>query len=130
MRKWLAAAAALFFVGVGAPTASADLGLETRSYVVPARHGLVYLEVVHPVGADGKVVPAPTILTYSPYSVLGRNGDASRWVPRGYARAYADVVGAATRPAAGTTAGSARRRAATTSSSGSRRSRGRRGGWR
>src|ERR671924_533580 len=72
MRSWLAAAAgALVLVGVGAPSAAASFGLETRSYVVTA----------------------PTILTYSPYSVLGRNGDASRWVPRGYARAYADVVG-------------------------------------
>jgi len=33
------------------------------------------------------------ILTYSPYSVLGRNGDADHWVPKGYARAYADVIG-------------------------------------
>jgi X-Pro dipeptidyl-peptidase len=94
MRSWLAAAAAVVLVGVGAPVAAADFGLETRSYVVPTRHGLVYLEVVHPVDANGEIVPAPAILTYSPYSgALGRNGDASRWVPRGYARATADLVG-------------------------------------
>jgi X-Pro dipeptidyl-peptidase len=94
MRKWLAAAAAaLILLGVGAAPASAAYGLATRSYVVPTRHGLVYLEVVHPVDASGALVQAPTILTYSPYSVLGRNGDGGRWVPRGYARAYADVVG-------------------------------------
>jgi predicted acyl esterase len=68
--------------------------METREYVVPTRHGLVYLEVVHPVDGSGNVVTAPAILTYSPYSgALGRNGDASRWVPRGYARATADLVG-------------------------------------
>lgn len=64
----------------------------TRSYSVPTRHGALYLEVVHPT-LGGEVVPAHGILTLSPYSVLGRNGDAGDWVPRGYARMYADVVG-------------------------------------
>jgi X-Pro dipeptidyl-peptidase len=54
----------------------------------------VYLEVVHPTDESGNIVTAPAILTYSPYSgALGRNGDATRWVPRGYARATADLVG-------------------------------------
>jgi X-Pro dipeptidyl-peptidase len=92
--RWAAGVAAVILTGIGAPSAPGAFGLETRSYVVPTRHGLVYLEVVHPVDADGNVVPAPEILTYSPYSgALGRNGDASRWVPRGYARATADLVG-------------------------------------
>ena len=67
-------------------------GSVTESYYVPTRDALIYLEVVEPT-AKGEVVPAPVILTYSPYSVLGRNGDADHWVPLGYARAYADVIG-------------------------------------
>ena len=62
-------------------------------YIIPARDGDLYMEVVHPT-LNGKVVnKAPVILTMSPYSALGRNGDASRWVPRGYARAWVDVIG-------------------------------------
>src|SRR4051794_18238340 len=67
-------------------------GSTTVTYVVPTRDAEIYLEVVEPT-SHGRVVPAPVILTYSPYSVLGRNGDADHWVPKGYARAYADVVG-------------------------------------
>jgi X-Pro dipeptidyl-peptidase len=106
-RTALAAAAALLGAalavpaGAAAPAAAAlpdpvqlqavD-GEETRSYVVPTRHGPIYLEVVHPT-RGGKVLPAHGILTISPYSVLGRNGDSEDYVPRGYARMYADVVG-------------------------------------
>ena len=67
-------------------------GKVTKTYVVPTRHGPIHLEVVHPTLA-GKVLPAHGILTSSPYSVLGRNGDAAQYVPRGYARMYADTVG-------------------------------------
>jgi X-Pro dipeptidyl-peptidase len=73
------------------PTGKID-GSVTASYVVPTRDAQIYLEVVEPT-SHGKVVPAPVILTYSPYSVLGRNGDAGHWNPLGYARAYADVIG-------------------------------------
>jgi X-Pro dipeptidyl-peptidase len=62
------------------------------NYIVDTKHGGIYLEVVHPT-LNGKIVKAPTILTYSPYSVLGRNGDAAKWNSMGIARAYADVVG-------------------------------------
>lgn len=65
---------------------------EPVTYIVPTRHGDLYMEVIHPT-KGGEVVKAPVILTMSPYSVLGRNGDADRWVPRGYARAWVDVVG-------------------------------------
>ena len=75
----------------GAPAAGID-GSVTVSYVVPTRDAQIYLEVVEPT-SHGKVVRAPVILTYSPYSVLGRNGDAGHWNPLGYARAYADVIG-------------------------------------
>ena len=77
----------------GQPPQSAAIdGSVTRSYIVATRDAGIYLEVVHPT-ANGEVVAAPTILTYSPYSALGRNGDAEHWVPQGYARAYADVIG-------------------------------------
>jgi X-Pro dipeptidyl-peptidase len=90
----LVGAAILIGPASSARSSVAAFGLETRDYVLPTRHGLVYLEVVHPIDGKGNVVTAPAILTYSPYSgALGRNGDASRWVPRGYARATADLVG-------------------------------------
>lgn len=75
-----------------APTTPTIDGAVTVSYIVPTRDADIYLEVSEPT-SNGKVVPAPVILTYSPYSVLGRNGDASQWNPLGYARAYADVIG-------------------------------------
>jgi X-Pro dipeptidyl-peptidase len=65
---------------------------KTVSYIVATRDAEIYLEVAEPT-SGGKVVRSPVILTYSPYSVLGRNGDASHWNPLGYARAYADVIG-------------------------------------
>ena len=103
-RPVLLAVAALLAAGLTVPATAAPASLpdpaqlqevdgsQTRSYSVPTRHGALYLEVVHPT-LGGKVLPAHGILTLSPYSVLGRNGDASSYVPRGYARMYADVVG-------------------------------------
>ncbi|MGH2735748.1 MAG: CocE/NonD family hydrolase [Actinomycetota bacterium] len=67
-------------------------GSKTVEYIVKTRHGDIFAEAVHPT-SNGKIVESPTVLTYSPYSALGRNGDADRWVPRGYTRMYADVVG-------------------------------------
>ena len=89
MRKTFALA--LLVAALQAPAASA-YETTSESYVVPTRHGQIYVEVVRPV-ETGEAVRAPAIFTYSPYSVLGRNGDASRWVTRGYARVWADVVG-------------------------------------
>lgn len=107
-RTALTAAAALLAAGLAVPAVAAPApaaydppepavlqavdGQATRSYIVPTRHGPIYLEVVHPT-RDGKILPAHGILTSSPYSVLGRNGDAATYVPRGYARMYADTVG-------------------------------------
>ena len=106
-RPALLAAAALLAAGLTVPATAAPApppsipepaqlqevdGSETRTYSVPTRHGALFLEVVHPT-LGGKVLPAHGILTLSPYSVLGRNGDADSYVPRGYARMYADVVG-------------------------------------
>lgn len=72
--------------------AAEPFGSTTRSYVVPTRHGKIYLEVVHPTRA-GAVVRGPVVLTYTPYAVLGRNSGAAGLVSRGYVRATADVVG-------------------------------------
>jgi X-Pro dipeptidyl-peptidase len=77
---------------VSAQAAPTIDGSTTSVYIVPTRDAKLYLEVVHPT-SHGKVVKAPAILTYSPYSVLGRNGDAGHWTSRGFARMYADVIG-------------------------------------
>ena len=90
---------------VSAPTASAQaIGQEARAhgvagditvnYIVPTRDAQLFLQVVHPIDAAGHIIPAPVILTYTPYALLGRNGDAAHWVlGRGYTRATADVIG-------------------------------------
>jgi X-Pro dipeptidyl-peptidase len=87
----IALAAALLAPAAAAAAPPYDMKDET--YVVPTRHGELYVEVVRPVDAAGNTVRGPAIFTLSPYSILGRNGDASHYVPRGYARVWADVVG-------------------------------------
>jgi X-Pro dipeptidyl-peptidase len=73
---------------------TAVAGDVTIDYIVPTRDAELFLEVVHPTDAAGHIIPAPVILTYTPYAVLGRNGDASHWVlQKGYTRATADVIG-------------------------------------
>jgi X-Pro dipeptidyl-peptidase len=86
-----AVAASLLHVPATQAAPSYELS-DPISYIMKTDHGDVYVEAIHPL-KDGKIVKAPAILTYSPYSILGRNGDADRWVPRGYVRIYADVVG-------------------------------------
>ncbi|MDQ1688861.1 MAG: uncharacterized protein QOK42_1836 [Frankiaceae bacterium] len=91
---------ALLVPGVSLATAQAGPGPAgpkidgsvSKVYIVPTRDAEIYLAVVHPTAA-GKIVKSPAILTYSPYSVLGRNGDAGHWTSRGFTRMYADVVG-------------------------------------
>jgi X-Pro dipeptidyl-peptidase len=65
---------------------------EATNYIVKTRHGFMFLEAIHPMDG-GKIVKSPTILTITPYSSLGRNGDAAEWVPDGYTRITADVIG-------------------------------------
>jgi X-Pro dipeptidyl-peptidase len=68
------------------------LPLETFS--VPTRGGDVFVELIRPNVPAGKRIPI--ILTYTPYSFLGETADdgmAAEYVPRGYARALAHVVG-------------------------------------
>jgi X-Pro dipeptidyl-peptidase len=88
----LAASLLATLAAAPAPAAAPQYGEATRTYLIEARDATLYAEVVHPT-LDGKIVKAPTILTISPYSSLGRNGDYERWVPRGYARAWVDVIG-------------------------------------
>ena len=66
--------------------------IKNESHIVKTRFGRIYVEVARPMDGDRPVV-GPAIFTYSPYSVLGRNGDQDRWVPKGYVRVWADVVG-------------------------------------
>jgi X-Pro dipeptidyl-peptidase len=66
----------------------------TTTFLDPSNQPVnLFLEVEHATDAQGNIISAPLILTYSPYSVLGRNGDAAHWNALGYSRAYADVVG-------------------------------------
>lgn len=78
---------------VAPSTAETTYTRTDKSYVVPTRHGWLYIEVAHPTVA-GKVVRAASVLTYSPYNAaFGRLGDVSTWLPHGFARISADVVG-------------------------------------
>jgi X-Pro dipeptidyl-peptidase len=72
----------------------------TEEYRVPTEHGTIFGLVKRPVVPAGVVVP--TILTYSPYNFDARQTNqqtnitdtiANFYVPRGYARAWFDLVG-------------------------------------
>ena len=93
----LVAAAAVTVGLVSTPTASADApyDIKVSSHIVKTKYGKIFVEVARPVD-KGKMVKGPAILTYSPYSILyggERTGDANQWVPQGYVRVFADVVG-------------------------------------
>ena len=80
-----------------APSAPAAPAYEihTETHIVKTRHGKIFVEVARPVKGN-KMVKGPAIFTYSPYSIIypgGRTGDANEWVPQGYVRVFADVVG-------------------------------------
>jgi X-Pro dipeptidyl-peptidase len=83
-------------LALAAPAAHADPVFE--KYKVPTVGGAkINVEVMRPPGN----APVPVILTYSPYNTLGEtttpnlaNDDlGQKYVPRGYARAVADVLG-------------------------------------
>jgi putative CocE/NonD family hydrolase len=80
-----------------APAAAAkSYQVKQESYSVHTKYGDLYVAVNRPVDPSNpnKVVKGPAILTYSPYSVLfGYSRDASTWVPKGYVRIFADVIG-------------------------------------
>ena len=58
---------------------------------IKTRHGFIYAEVARPT-KNGKMVKGPAVLTYSPYSVLGRSSNRGL-VSEGYVAVFADVVG-------------------------------------
>ncbi|MGH2686688.1 MAG: CocE/NonD family hydrolase, partial [Actinomycetota bacterium] len=87
---------ALVAVAVLSPAAPAGAAtVVTEEYYVPTVGGAtIYVEVTR----DTDFKKVPIILTYSPYNNLGEpnpsnDGYAARYVPRGYARAVADVLG-------------------------------------
>ena len=92
MRALLIALATLLLIPA---TAGAQIS-ETLS--IPTAGGdRLHVEIQRPATLE----PVPIILTYSPYNVLGEgtlpnlanDGIGERYVPRGYARAVADVLG-------------------------------------
>ena len=89
MHRFLWALATLLLLPA---TASAEVVLE--NYRVPTVDGATINVEVARDTADGDV---PVLLTYSPYNTLSENGgniaDGDAWVGKGYARAYADVLG-------------------------------------
>ncbi|MFP5219681.1 MAG: CocE/NonD family hydrolase [Actinomycetes bacterium] len=97
MRPRLRALLALSALAAGAaavPSASAADSVYEVSYVESVDGALVRVEVMRPV-LDEDV---PVILTYSPYNSIGEptpadDAVAARYVPMGYARAKADVIG-------------------------------------
>jgi X-Pro dipeptidyl-peptidase len=82
----------LLLLALAAPAAAQDTVTETLH--VPTVDGAeVSVEVTRP--KEGRV---PVILTYSPYNVINepspsQDGFATTFVPKGYARAVADVLG-------------------------------------
>ena len=93
----LAVTAAVVATGLlaapSAPAAPKAYDVKTEHHIVKTKHGKIFVEVARPVKGK-KSIKGPAIFTYSPYSVLGRTeGDASHWVPQGYVRVFADVVG-------------------------------------
>ncbi|MGH2808870.1 MAG: CocE/NonD family hydrolase [Actinomycetota bacterium] len=85
----------------GAATATPrapEYGLTVTEHIVGSKFGKLYVRVAHPT-LKGKAVKAPSIFTYSPYWVLGTDGENFRrssndsWVPLGYNAVWADVVG-------------------------------------
>ena len=79
-----------FFGAVSTALAGPPYTSVKSSHIVPTRHGDLYVEVTRPLDS-GQMVPGPAIITYSPYSVLGRGGYWRRQ-PR-LREVFADVVG-------------------------------------
>jgi X-Pro dipeptidyl-peptidase len=87
----------LLLAGIGLSAAPASAGVVTEIQFVPTVGGAtIRVEIRRDTRFDaGK---QPVILTYSPYNTLSEpspsdDGIASRYVPKGYARAVADVLG-------------------------------------
>lgn len=98
----IAAVLAVLLIGVSGGYPAADgatiYDIKRESFVVATKYGDIHVEVARPVKPNDptKVVRGPAILTYTPYSVLytgGRTASAKDWVPQGYVRVVADLVG-------------------------------------
>jgi X-Pro dipeptidyl-peptidase len=76
---------------VQASAAGGGFSTIIEKYSIKTRHGLIYAEVARPSNGD-KLVKGPAILTYSPYSSLGRASNRGL-VAEGYVAVFADVVG-------------------------------------
>lgn len=94
MRRLLVLAAVLVTGLAAAPARAATI---TETLKVPTKYGRVWAEIVRP-DTSAKV---PIILTYSPYNTLSESPGgtvaddslAQEFVPQGYARVVADVLG-------------------------------------
>lgn len=80
------------------PARAAEVVIE--EYYVPTADGaLVYVQVKRDKAFEAAGEKVPVILTYSPYNILAggddivTDGNSEKYVPRGYARAVADVIG-------------------------------------
>ena len=106
MRRHLRTAGSLAALAVAAgllaaPSAQAEpktYDIKIEDHIVKTRFGKIFVHVARPVDGN-KMVKGPAIFTYSPYSILGvppnyrRNSGVNDWVPLGYVRVWADVVG-------------------------------------
>lgn len=96
MRKGTVGIMITALVAAAAPATAASAApgyvAQTEVYKVETRAGTLNVEVAHAT-LNGKIVKAPAIMTMSPYSALGRNGDADRCVAKGYHRVWVDVPG-------------------------------------
>src|SRR2546423_15398063 len=64
---------------------------QCRDYIVPTswldtpgNPVDIFLEAEHATDTSGNIIPAPLILTYSPYSILRRTRDSGHWNGPGY----------------------------------------------
>jgi len=91
------AAALAVLLALAAPAAAQAADPVHEVLTVPGKNGRTWVEITRPAG-NAKV---PVILTLSPYNTLGEQPGgwvsddslASTYVPKGYARAVADVLG-------------------------------------
>ena len=76
-----------------APAASAaPYTVVEETLSIKTKFGQIYVQIARPEDG-GKMVKGPAVVTYSPYSVLGRSNVANAWVSEGYVAVFADVVG-------------------------------------
>src|SRR5256886_6956308 len=90
-------AALAILLALAAPVAAQAADPVHEVLTVPGKNGRTWVEITRPAGS----AKVPVILTLSPYNTLGEQPGgwvsddslASTYVPKGYARAVADVLG-------------------------------------